>query len=109
MIYIASAASATDLRVPRTTDAPIEGAELRFVSTVGLTEYATPVASISVDGDYYAIRADLSALKATGEYEYHLTAKGVNLASGLAMVGEIPSIATEQYEKQTEYEQYEQD
>lgn len=108
MIYIEQAAAATDIRIPRSTAAPVEGAVLTFTSTVGRADYVIPVDDLSIDGDYYAIRADFSALKTTGEYEYHLDAGGLNLAAGVATVGRIPTAVPEQYEKPTTFEQYEQ-
>ena len=108
MIYIEQAI-VIDFRIPRTTDAPTEGAVLTFTSTVGRVDYVIPVADLAVEGEYYVIRADFSALKTAGEYEYHLDVEGANLAAGVAVVGQIPTAVPEQYEKTTEYEQYEQD
>ena len=107
MIYIEQAI-VIDFRIPRTTAAPTANAVLTFTSTVGRADYVIPVANLAVDGEYYQIRADFSALKTPGEYEYHLDAGGVNLAAGVATVGTIPTAVPEQYEKPTTYEQYEQ-
>lgn len=107
MIYIEQAI-VIDFRIPRTTAAPTTNAVLTFTSTVGRADYVIPVEDLAVEGDYYLIRADFSALKTAGEYEYHLDAGGVNLAAGVATVGTIPNAVPEQYEKPTTYEQYEQ-
>lgn len=109
MIYIADTSKSVTLRLPRTSKAPAEGAALAFISTVDRVTYAIPLAGIAEDGDYYAITGDFSAIKTSGEYEYHFTAKGANLAAGVAFVGELPAIVPEQYVKATEYQQYEQD
>lgn len=107
MIYIEQAI-VIDFRIPRTTAAPTANAILTFTSTVGRADYIIPVTALAVEGEYYLIRADFSALKTAGEYEYHLDAGGVNLAAGVATVGTIPTAVPEQYEKPTTYEQYEQ-
>lgn len=109
MIYIADTSTPITMLVPRTSKAPAEGAALELVSTVDRVVYVIPLTEVSDEGDYYAISGDFSAIKTSGEYEYHLRAGEENLAAGVAVVGELPAIVPEQYVKATEYQQYEQD
>ena len=108
MIYIDITTEVLPVRLPRTSAAPFEGAKLYLKSTVDRVTYEVPVTGIQDDGDYYAIVADFSAIKTSGEYEYRLAAGGANLALGLAVIGAIPAEVPEQYEQKAEFEQYEQ-
>ncbi|MCR5071209.1 MAG: hypothetical protein K6A62_04710 [Bacteroidales bacterium] len=106
MLYISSPETLF-VSIPRTDDAPFGGAVLTMVGTVSRKTFVVPVVEISVDGDYYSVRADFGAIDAPGEYEYRLTAGDATLASGVACAGQLPTVEHTQYETEKEYQQYE--
>lgn len=106
MIYVPTPSASVDLRIPRTVNAPHEGATLRIRSTMELAETDIPLAALEASPLYFTISADFSAVKAAGEYEYRLEADGLLLASGVLVVSDLPAVGRVQYEKTQQYEQY---
>lgn len=107
MIYVADTTIPAGISIPRTLAgaAPAEVA-LTLTGTADRRTYAVPVLGYSAGTLYYAISADFSAVNAPGEYEYHLTGEGANLAAGIIRLGATPNPRTETYETVPEYEQY---
>lgn len=95
------------LRLPRTLfAASLAGVALSLRSNMERKEYAVQIESISEDGDYYLIAGDFSGIKASGEYDYRLTIGDAVLASGVAVIGELPEVAADEYHHEVNYQQY---
>ena len=93
--------------LPRTLAAErLTGVALSLRSNMERKEYAATIESISEDGDYYRIAGDFSGIKASGEYDYRLTLPGAVLACGVAVFGELPEVAADEYHHEVNYEQY---
>lgn len=106
MNYAPITTDPADIRLPRTLAGTPADPVLTLVCTADRQHYDIPVAEFSVDGQYYAMRADFSEVKTPGEYEYRLTADGLLLASGIIRFGDAPNPSTESYEITPTYEQY---
>jgi len=108
MIYLNNTTDAQVVYVPRDTELPV-GATVRFTakSTVDLD---TPVTALVIDMElhrvYYNVALTLPEGVAPGEYQYELTAGDEVVSTGLLIIRDARTPATE-YNKQTEYEQYE--
>ena len=95
------------LRLPRTLfAASLTGVKLSLLHTIERRTYPVPVVSLSEDGDYYLITGDFSGVKTSGEYDYRLALGDAVLASGVAVLGQLPEAAPEQYEHEVNFEQY---
>lgn len=95
------------LRLPRTLfAASLTGVELSLLHTIERRTYPVPIVSLSEDGDYYLITGDFSGVKTSGEYDYRLALGDAVLASGVAVLGQLPEAAPEQYEHEVNFEQY---
>ena len=95
------------LRLPRTLfAASLAGAAFSLLHTIERRTYPVPVVSISEDGDYYLITGDFSGVKTSGEYDYRLALGDAVLASGVAVLGQLPEAVPEQYEHEVNFEQY---
>ena len=57
-------------------------------------------------GCYYLITGDFSGVKTSGEYDYRLALGDAVLASGVAVLGQLPEAVPEQYEHEENFEQY---
>ena len=88
------------LRLPRTLfAASLTGAAFSLLHTIERRTYPVPIDTLSEDGDYYLIAGDFSGIKTSGEYD-------AVLASGVAVLGQLPEAAPEQYEHEVNFEQY---
>lgn len=95
------------LRLPRTLfAASLAGAAFSLLHTIERRTYPVPIVSLSEDGDYYLITGDFSGVKTSGEYDYRLALGDAVLASGVAVLGQLPEAAPEQYEHEVNFEQY---
>ena len=79
---------------------------LSLLHTIERRTYPVPIVSISEDGDYYLIAGDFSGIKTSGEYDYRLALGDAVLASGGAVLGQLPEAVPEQYEHEVNFEQY---
>lgn len=107
MIYLSNTTDAQLAYVPRDTNAP-EGATIRFTmkSTVDLDKVVDAlVIDIGLQRIYYNVALKLPGDVTTGEYKYELTADGDVISSGLCIVRDNGE-KTEEYNKEIEYEQY---
>ena len=96
------------LRLPRTLfAASLTGVKLSLLHTIERRTYPVPIVSLSEDGDYYLITGDFSGVKTSGEYDYRLALGDAVLASGVAVLGQLPEAVPEQYEHEVNYDQYE--
>lgn len=111
MLYLNKTSDAQRVFIPRGIVPPSGGLVLRLRSTVELdTVLDAVVLDVMTSPQYYAIAVALPEDTAVGEYHYHLaTESGVELACGLAQVGEYDRPAAVQYDKPIYYEQYKQD
>ena len=106
MIYLKNTTDAQVVFIPRDTDF---SGTLQFTarSTVGLDiPISATMLDLKVHRLCYALAVTLPEDIATGEYEYKLTAGG-NLVSTGILVVQDGQAATEQYNKEIVYEQYE--
>ena len=95
------------LRLPRTLfAASLAGAAFSLLHTIERRTYPVPIDTLSEDGDYYLITGDFSGVKTSGEYDYRLALGDAVLASGVAVLGQLPEAAPEQYEHEVNFEQY---
>ena len=95
------------LRLPRTLFASsLTGAAFSLLHTVERRTYPVPIDTLSEDGDYYLITGDFSGVKTSGEYDYRLALGDAVLASGVAVLGQLPEAVPEQYEHEVNFEQY---
>ena len=95
------------LRLPRTLfAASLNGVELSLLHTIERRTYPVPITTITENGDYYLIAGDFSGVKTSGEYDYRLALGDAVLASGVAVLGQLPEAAPEQYEHEVNFEQY---
>lgn len=95
------------LRLPRTLfAASLTGVKLSLLHTIERRTYPVPVDTLSEDGDYYLIAGDFSGIKTSGEYDYRLALGDAVLASGVAVLGQLPEAVPEQYEHEVNFEQY---
>ena len=95
------------LRLPRTLfAASLTGVKLSLLHTIERRTYPVPIDTISEDGDYYLIAGDFSGIKTSGEYDYRLALGDAVLASGVAVLGQLPEAVPEQYEHEVNFEQY---
>ena len=95
------------LRLPRTLfAASLTGVKLSLLHTIERRTYPVPIVSLSEDGDYYLITGDFSGVKTSGEYDYRLALGDAVLASGVAVLGQLPEAVPEQYEHEVNFEQY---
>ena len=106
MVYIQpNTQGRATLRLPRTLFAAT-GVVLSLLHTIERRTYPVPIVSLSEDGDYYLIAGDFSGIKTSGEYDYRLALGDAVLASGVAVLGQLPEAAPEQYEHEVNFEQY---
>lgn len=106
MVYLKNTTDAQVVYIPRDTD---HTGTLQFSarSTVGLDiPIQATMLDLKVHRLCYALAVTLPEDIATGEYEYKLTAGG-NLVSTGILVVQDGQAATEQYNKEIVYEQYE--
>lgn len=95
------------LRLPRTLfAASLTGVKLSLLHTIERRTYHVPIDTLSEDGDYYLIAGDFSGIKTSGEYDYRLALGDAVLASGVAVLGQLPEAVPEQYEHEVNFEQY---
>ena len=95
------------LRLPRTLfAASLTGVKLSLLHTIERRNYPVPIDTLSEDGDYYLIAGDFSGIKTSGEYDYRLALGDAVLASGVAVLGQLPEAVPEQYEHEVNFEQY---
>ena len=95
------------LRLPRTLfAASLTGAAFSLLHTIERRTYPVPIDTLSEDGDYYLIAGDFSGIKTSGEYDYRLSLGDAVLASGVAVLGQLPEAVPEQYEHEVNFEQY---
>ena len=108
MVYIQpNTQGRATLRLPRTLfAASLNGVELSLLHTIERRAYPVPISNLSEDGDYYLIAGDFSGVKTSGEYDYRLAIGDAVLASGVAVLGQLPEAAPEQYEHEVNFEQY---
>lgn len=108
MVYIQpNTQGRATLRLPRTLfAASLTGAAFSLLHTIERRTYPVPVVSLSEDGDYYLITGDFSGVKTSGEYDYRLALGDAVLASGVAVLGQLPEAVPEQYEHEVNFEQY---
>ena len=109
MVYIQpNTQGRATLRLPRTLfAASLTGVKLSLLHTIERRAYPVPIVSLSEDGDYYLIAGDFSGIKTSGEYDYRLALGDAVLASGVAVLGQLPEAVPEQYEHEVNYDQYE--
>ena len=109
MVYIQpNTQGRATLRLPRTLfAASLTGAAFSLLHTIERRTYPVPIVSLSEDGDYYLIAGDFSGIKTSGEYDYRLALGDAVLASGVAVLGQLPEAVPEQYEHEVNYDQYE--
>ena len=109
MVYIQpNTQGRATLRLPRTLfAASLTGVKLSLIHTIERRTYPVPIVSLSEDGDYYLITGDFSGIKTSGEYDYRLALGDAVLASGVAVLGQLPEAVPEQYEHEVNYDQYE--
>ena len=86
--------------------ASLTGVKLSLLHTIERRTYPVPIVSLSEDGDYYLITGDFSGIKTSGEYDYRLALGDAVLASGVAVLGQLPEAVPEQYEHEVNFEQY---
>ena len=108
MVYIQpNTQGRATLRLPRTLfAASLTGVKLSLLHTIERRTYPVAIVSLSEDGDYYLITGDFSGVKTAGEYDYRLAIEDAVLASGVAVLGQLPEAAPEQYEHEVNFEQY---
>lgn len=108
MVYIQpNTQGRATLRLPRTLfAASLTGVKLSLLHTIERRTYPVPIVSLSEDGDYYLIAGDFSGIKTSGEYDYRLALGDAVLASGVAVLGQLPEAVPEQYEHEVNFEQY---
>ena len=108
MVYIQpNTQGRATLRLPRTLfAASLTGVKLSLLHTIERRTYPVPIVSLSEDGDYYLIAGDFSGIKTSGEYDYRLALGDAVLASGVAVMGQLPEAVPEQYEHEVNFEQY---
>ena len=95
------------LRLPRTLfAASLTGVKLSLLHTIERRTYPVPIDTLSEDGDYYLIAGDFSGIKTSGEYDYRLALGDAVLASGVAVLEQLPEAVPEQYEHEVNFEQY---
>ena len=95
------------LRLPRTLfAASLDGAQFSLLHTIERRTYPVPISTITENGDYYLITGDFSGVKTSGEYDYRLALGDAVLASGVAVLGQLPEAVPEQYEHEVNFEQY---
>lgn len=106
MIYLANTTDAQVAYIPRDTD--LTGTlSLSLKSTVDLdTPYiSATVLDLNVFRTMYAVGVELPEGIQSGEYEYTLRAGGVQVSTGVLIIGDYAH-TREQYNKQITYEQY---
>ena len=106
MIYLVNTTDAQVAYIPRDTE--FTGTlSLSLKSTVDLdTPYiSATVVDLNVFRTVYAVAVELPEDIQPGEYQYKLTAGGVEVSTGVLVIGEYTQ-AREQYNKQITYEQY---
>ena len=95
------------LRLPRTLfAASLTGVKLSLLHTIERRTYPVPIDTLSEAGDYYLVAGDFSGIKTSGEYDYRLALGDAVLASGVAVLGQLPEAVPEQYEHEVNFEQY---
>lgn len=107
MIYLSNITDAQVAYVPRDTEVP-EGATIRFTmkSTVDLDRVLDAlVIDMNLLKVYYNVAVTLPDDITPGEYQYELTADGDVISSGLCIVRDN-GVAVDEYNKEIEYEQY---
>ena len=106
MIYLANTTDPQVAYIPRDTE--FTGTlSLSLKSTVDLdTPYVSAtVVDLNVFRTVYAVAVELPEGIQPGEYQYTLKAGGVQVSTGVLVVGEY-RLAREQYNKTIQYEQY---
>ena len=104
MIYLSNTTDAQVAYVPRDTEVP-EGATT-MKSTVDLDRVLDAlVIDMNLLKVYYNVAVTLPDDITPGEYQYELTADGDVISSGLCIVRDNGE-KTEEYNKEIEYEQY---
>ena len=108
MVYIQpNTQGRATLRLPRTLfAASLTGVKLSLLHTIERRTYPVQIDTLSEDGDYYLIAGDFSGIKTSGEYDYRLALGDAVLASGVAVLGQLPEAVPEQYEHEVNFEQY---
>ena len=108
MVYIQpNTQGRATLRLPRTLfAASLTGVKLSLLHTIERRTYPVPIDTLSEDGDYYLIAGDFSGVKTSGEHDYRLALGDAVLASGVAVMGQLPEAVPEQYEHEVNFEQY---
>ena len=106
MIYLSNTTDAQVAFIPRDTD--ITGTLVFTIrSTVDLDRPLTAtVIDLNVFRTMYAVAVQLPEGIQPGEYQYNLTAGGVNVSTGLLIVGEYVADVAGEYDKPIQYEHY---